>query len=368
MARLLTLGWETGLVGITLGAQQEAGGAGGAGQTLSLGSNVPSISTSVINSGGSARSLVIQNQNGGNQTLLWALGASQSELFFRAAIQTSSIVAGVPFLGLSLGSSFMQLYLAWDASGNIVVTTYNGTASTTLGTSSGVAVTANTWYWLTGHIVASATVGSVTLSLNGTQILNLTSVNTAPQSTNNYDSLTLGNGISIQSVGGWSNTGNNTYWDDLAVNNASGTINNGMPANAAIIYLAPNGDSTPLAWTPNTGTTHSTQVAAVPATQTTNYVASSTAAQKDTYSLADLTGAVASIAAVVPVVTAAVPAGTGGVEMGIISGATTHTGSSHTLTASAVQYADAAIETDPNTSAAWTAAAVNALKLQLTST
>lgn len=82
------------------------------------------------------------------------------------------------------------------------------------------------------------------------------------------------------------------YISDYYLNNATGSFNNGPylnPTLAIDAYPLPNGDSTPLQWTPlGGGGTHYTEINELPSDGDASYVASSTPGQIDNYDWQDV--------------------------------------------------------------------------------
>jgi len=226
--------------------------------------------------------------------------------------------------------------------------------STVLGTSPTVLVT-GTWY----YIEVKATIGSAgafEVRVDGVTKISGTG-NT--QSTGN----TSTNGIQL-SVGDFS--GFSYTIDDVYILNSSGSTNNTFLGDCRVLTTLPNADntsspSTNLTWTPNSGTTHYTQVDDTPSPDDdTTYVSSATPGQIDTYKFPAIspTGPIAGIQAVLTARKDDAAARTISAEYRS-SGGTNFDGSSvFSLTTSYLM--DRQIwETDPATSTAWTAAGVN---------
>jgi hypothetical protein len=157
-------------------------------------------------------------------------------------------------------------------------------------------------------------------------------------------------------------------FDDIAVNDVAGSINNARIGDGRVILLTPSGSgsSTVLArGGTDTGANYS-QVNELPPSLT-QYVGSSTAADRDLYAMADISGlTIASINVVEEIVLAQnSDAGAGSLGLTIKSGATTNEATAQALGAAAAYYVSR-WETDPNTSAAWTASAINALEAGVT--
>lgn len=97
-----------------------------------------------------------------------------------------------------------------------------------------------------------------------------------------------------------SSSGAQTYFDDIVVNNPSGSANNSWPNAAKVYYLPLSGDGVTKQWTPTpAGLTHYTAIDDVPVTST-DYIRAMTTNLVDIFSVADLPSTAGSIKAVIP--------------------------------------------------------------------
>lgn len=105
-------------------------------------------------------------------------------------------------------------------------------------------VTAQDWYLLEVKVVVDASTGSILAKVNGTTIINETSINTDPGSHG------IANGFQISHFLGDSTTfdGLDTYWDDIYVFNTSGTKNVDFVGDAQILTLYPDGAGNYTQW------------------------------------------------------------------------------------------------------------------------
>jgi hypothetical protein len=152
-------------------------------------------------------------------------------------------------------------------------------------------------------------------------------------------------------------------FDDLAVNDTAGTVNNGQIGDGRVVLLKPNGAGG------NAGQSRGgsdsganwSQVEELPPSMT-DYVYSATAGTRDTYALEDIPAGSWSVnCAEVLAYAQNSDAGGGSLGLTVKSGATTNEGTAQSLTATAAYYRQL-YEADPATSVAWTNAAVNALE------
>lgn len=251
---------------------------------------------------------------------------------------------------VSAGGANTCFYLYWNSSTTVIV--YNA-AGTQIGTFT-LPVDGN-WHWYDIKCVAlSGTSGSIEIRIDGTTVFQATGVNMAGASaTGTQWSWNMGYSYGYQ---------NDTYpyFDDVVIQDTSGTSNNSWVGDCRIATLLPDSVDAAGAWTANTGT-----LATALATQDddTAYATSSTTADEFFVGVADLPVTPSAIRAVQTTVIAK-KTGTDGTTITpeVKSGSTVGAGAA---TALGTNYGGfkKIFENDPATSAAWTAAAVNALKV-----
>jgi len=152
------------------------------------------------------------------------------------------------------------------------------------------------------------------------------------------------------------------YWDDLAVNDASGTYENALPNKGGIIYLKPTGAGNYTQLTPSTGSNYACVDEVPPSTA--DYVYSDTEDKRDTYTLEDVPAIYNTVYLVQPIAYAALSAaGTGGIRTTVRSGATDDDDDATISLSTTYAFARGDVRyRDPADSAAWTPAKVNALE------
>jgi hypothetical protein len=199
---------------------------------------------------------------------------------FGCAIRLQAFPGGTPtqkgHLQFYKQGAFFQCGILFDTAGAIsAYRLASDTSGTLLGTSSAAVLAINVWAYVECEVVISTTVGRITVYVNGTQVLNLTGVNTAnggvgtTADTFRFASVNGGNAPTID-------------MDDLYVTNSATKL-----GERRVETLRPSSDSTPLNWTPDTGTAHFSRVNATLA-QSTTFVQTSTVNDLDLYNLADL--------------------------------------------------------------------------------
>lgn len=176
----------------------------------------------------------------------------------------------------------VQLQIATSTDGSIKV--YRGTGTTNLLGSSAAGVwTFGSYQYIEVKAKIDPTVGTVTVRVNGVEVLNITGANTRV-TTNSY-----ANTLAFVGVAG--------QVDDLYICDTTGTVNNDFLGDIRIDTLLPNADGTYSQFTPNSGTVHYTKVADT-APDTTSYNAGVTVGNKDTYQFGDLAPVTGSIKAI----------------------------------------------------------------------
>lgn len=243
------------------------------------------------------------------------------------------------FLILRDASNANMIDLQVAASGAIKATR-NGTL---LGTSATGVLTANIWAYIELEFVRSATVGSVNVYVNGTNVLTLTGQNTGA---NDIHSILFQGQSMVQWI-------DDMYTVDVAT----------KLGECRVDLLAPTADTAQKDFTPSTGTANWSLVNGTTYNEDSDYVSAATVGNKDLYDVADLSFTPVTIHAVQVNWRARKDDATARtVRANLKSGSTTQNGPTETMAASYVSFRDLYL-TDPNTSAAWTASAVNAVQI-----
>lgn len=227
-----------------------------------------------------------------------------------------------------------------------------GPTGTVLDTYTGAVTAANTWFAFEIEVVVNNTTGSWSIRKNGNTSNDHTlgSLNTRGGTTNNY-----ANKFSLGTSGAFTHQFADVLWRS-------------DPTSVAFVgdircYTRMPASDASKQWTPNSGTTNYTQVDEIHQDGTTSYVYDSTSGQGDFYTIGTLA---ADPASVVCVTTRGFfeksDAGTRGAAVQLKSGATTVT-STATLLSTSFGWLWRTDLTDPNTSAAWTAAHVDSVQI-----
>jgi hypothetical protein len=214
------------------------------------------------------------------KTEIWARWA-----FFAHAFTSEIVIAKVTDSG---GTDHAGVSYS-SADGLLRARQGSTTGGTLLGTASS-SFAQDTWHVIEWrHQMTSLSSGTTEVWLDGVRVINFTGDNTAG---------TVLNVVSL-ALGSITASGSTTIYsgiDDIAINDTSGTANNGRPGDGRVVLLVPNGAGS------NTGLTRGgtdsganwSQVEELPPSMT-DYVFGATAALRDTYALSDLPSGVGTI-------------------------------------------------------------------------
>lgn len=349
MTRLLTCGYETGDV-------NEAGASTiGAAMTMTAvnASPAPRAGAYCLRMGPTGPTVAVSYKT-------IALPAAKTEVWVRFAFMCHGLLSNnEPMIALfndAAGNG--QCGITYSVADGLL-RAYRGPTLTNLLGTSGTAFAQDAWHvieWRTQ--ILTLTTGATEVWLDGNRVINFSGDNSNTAALN-VQTLQLGFSLSISG----SVAGSYLAFDDIAVNDVAGSVNNGRAGDGRVVLLSPNGAGTTTQFVrggTDTGANYS-QVNELPPSLT-QYVGSPTVGNRDLYTLQDLPVAVQSIN-VVEVLALAQNSDAGGGSLAptVKSGATTNEATAVGLSTSA-GYITGRWETDPNTSAAWGAAAVNALE------
>ena len=283
------------------------------------------------------------------------IGGTEATIFQSAAVNFQSFNA-TP----SAGRHFMRfiegttVHLSLFALDNGAIAVYRGDFVTLLGTSAAFFALSN-WKWLQVKAVISDTVGSVEIrDASGVVILALSAIDTRNAGSGYCDTVSLG------STGG--TAGNAAYFDDWHVWDGTGTICNTWTNDTRIDHRLPTGPGNSAQFTSSSGANWSAVDEVT--FNTTDYVESATAGQKDTYAFGDITHSPPSIFSVVmTAVGQKDDAGARALKLVARSGGADYAGAATTLNQGSYTRAVDVREVDPATGAAWTQTGYNAAEI-----
>ncbi len=280
------------------------------------------------------------------------------ELWVGVAIHANSTANADRAIATFISSAGVEGYLTFNPVTK-TVKAWRGLQNTLLGSAIISGFANLSWGWWDIHYKYSTTVGVFEVWFNGVQVLNLTAQNTA-QDTGQTALSTVS--IASNAVGGGQPCLGMTF-DDLVINDTTGTYNNGRQGDSRIETVTATSDATPNNGTPSTAGSHYPMVDEAQ-WNTTNYITmTNTSGQEELFGMGALSGTPSAISALRVVLLAEnTDAGTAALESVVVSSATELDGASTNLTSSWGRYSFL-YEYDPHTSAAWTAAAVNAAQI-----
>ena len=295
----------------------------------------------------------------------WSMAAAKTEIWTRFGFKPAVSGTGTAgneeeFLAFYDAEGTETLRLQYDRRTG-AIKAYRG--STVIATSSGALSisTAGSWHLIEVRYKPHNSTGIVEVYLNGTQVINFAS----GDSTNGLESvLTVGLANNNPNSGG---DYTDHYFDDWVINDTAGAVNNGRPNDGAILMLQPTGAGTTTQLTrggADSGANWS-QVDEIPPDDA-DYVYSATVGQRDLYVLEDLPSGVGTIFSVSVLARAKEEiSGVGQIGLTQKSGAVTTEDTAEALESTYRFYADLR-EVNPETTAAYSVAGVNALEAGVT--
>jgi len=130
----------------------------------------------------------------------------------------------------------------------------------------------NRWYLIEAHLKLGSSNGVVEVKMDGNLVLQYTG-NTNPNSRSAITRVTF------------SNKNEQAFWDDIAINDTSGSEDNSWCGDGRIVLLKPNANGDTNQWTPSSGSNYQCVDEGFPANDDTDYVTTDTTNQKDLYNL-----------------------------------------------------------------------------------
>jgi hypothetical protein len=292
--------------------------------------------------------------SGGNSSVSFTVGSLATGTTGLALRYASTPTANGAIICFFDGvASNYQVTIALNTSGQVVA--FRGqTGATLLGTST-VALNSGVYYYLEAQVTISTTVGVVVVKLNGTTILNLTGQNT--QATANafftqivYDDDFPGNGHGLCQHAG------NVDIDDLYIDNAAT-----FHGDCRVETVFATGVGFSNTFTPTGAAANWQCVSENPADDDTTYVAGTAAGNIDLYTFAAIATTTGAVQGVMQMMIARNDsAGTTTLGAECRSGTTNFVDAGQNVGSTTYNGYFVLRLVDPNTSAAWTIANVNA--------
>lgn len=252
---------------------------------------------------------------------------------------------------LDLGTA--QVCVRLNADGTLSAMRGNS-SGTVLGTTA-FALSIGSFYYIEIKVVIHDTTGTFEIKVDGGSKLALTGQDTKSTANATANAVQLGtDGSATISV-------THTY-DDLYICDGAGSVNNSFLGDCRVDYYAPNGNgnSSQLDGSDGNQVDNYLLVDDTTPDDDTTYVQSADVGDKDTYTCADMTHTPSSIFGIQVLANAKKDdAGARSLKTVTRSGTTDFDGATQALSTSYLYYSDIR-EVDPNTSAAWTKANLNA--------
>lgn len=244
------------------------------------------------------------------------------------------------------GTGIVYLSGWYTGAGGVYQVSYNGTTYNTTCPVNGQ------WQSVVMKVVISATVGEVTLVVDGATAYHATGLNLGSTPINQ-----------LQFFGGGYPGGATNYIDDVWVFDTTGTHSNSWPTGDMIVQtLYPTADGTYQQWVPDSGAAHYSRVNEAIDDGDTSYVYASVPGYEDSYSMGSLSGVISNVHGVRGTTISRkdnIPAKTlhNFVKSGSTVSESTDFSVTETYTPCTYIWTD-----DPNTSAQWSVSGVNALE------
>lgn len=275
-----------------------------------------------------------------------------------AAGSPSGQTSGFWFAFVDTVAGAYQVTLNFDSS-NYAIRAYRGAYNgTSLGISSNNSWPADAYIFVEFHIKIHASAGIVNVRVNGNDVLNLTGQNTKATANAWADAtdFSLQTTVLNNDHYAWMR---DVYYCDTASDSGS-LPNNTFLGDVGTRTLFATGDSV-VQWTPNSGANNYSRVNENAMDSDTSYNSSANPGDEDQLDFGPIVNTIPIIHGLqVTIAVRKDDVGARVIKTGLKSGGTTSYGADHSVPSSYVYFTDLWI-LDPNTSANWTRAAVNAL-------
>jgi hypothetical protein len=285
-----------------------------------------------------------------NATVSWSAPSADEHATFiwgSACLfeSTGNTVAFVQFN--SDGGATFHTYLEIVAGGSLRVSR----AGTTLATSAALGLAADTWYYIEMKATLHDTTGSAVVSLNGTEVINVTGVDTKNGGTKSvYDT------VYLRGIGSTTHV----QYDDMYILNGAGAAYNNFLGDVQVETIRPDGNGNSSQWVGSDGNSTDNYLLVDEATyDALDFVESATTNNKDLYTYGALAASTGTVKGVMALGTMAKTATAAQSARQITRiGGTNYNGSSVTLDTSDLPRRQV-WEVSPATSSDWTISEVN---------
>jgi len=349
MARLITHGWESG----NLYEQ------GSINNIQSNPATPPALLSSGARSGNYAASFQINlygnSAIGHGEWVSLPINGNPSEIYIRVGVRVITPTGYGKYLVMIRDGGTNQVTLDVTTGG-----TFEARCGSTVLGRGGVATT-NAWTCIEIRIKVDPSAGIMQVWQDGVLIISFTG-NTRSSAASQINAVLLG----------WMNTisTNETSivaLDDIAINDTTGTVNNGRIGQGGIYPLFPIADTPDKDFARSGGADNYILVNSIMADDEATYVQDGLVGDRDLYSIQSLSGGSGSIIDVVTVIAKARAAGGTGVRIGLttLTGSSVAIGSMEQLV-NAYGYKLQAWEREPSGVSSWTIGAVQSLQIGVT--
>lgn len=329
------------------------------------------------NPGSPAAAAFVTGRLAGSALALYGVGSYHNSQWIKHAIQSASSAYYIGFGFTTVGTSVTwgagnnsgpghglvlygntggtaRLHVGPGGTGYLEVRQGTDSSGTLLGTGTTL-LQPGTWYYIEVYALINSTTGAVTVRLNGANEIVLTGVNTQNGgSTTTVDTILLGGPIGL-------NGANQGFaYDDLYVCDGAGTVNNTFLGDVQVLTEMPSGNGAANSWVNDaaTSTNNYTHVDDVP-DSTASYVQSAVVGAVDEYAIPAIAGSPTVFGVQARALASKVGSGSRSAALVARPGTTDHADAGHALGTGAVPISNI-WETNPDTSTAWTAAALSA--------
>lgn len=257
------------------------------------------VNTKARTGSGSVR--IYSTSNGISRYIYKTLPSTYTEVFVGVGVLWDSGSAfteghngaGVQFLSLVSSASNIQITMAIDTSTN-VIRLYRGQINDNNLLGSGTTpITADIFHYIELNATINDTTGAATVKVDGITDITLTGIDT---NTGTANVGTIRMGVLPSGNITFGGAAADFYFDDVVVNDTSGTVANSWPNQAGVQLLTPNADGNYTAWTSTGGAVDYTEVDDVAAwgglpDGDTTHLSSATTGQRTSVGLTGVTGA-----------------------------------------------------------------------------
>lgn len=277
----------------------------------------------------------------------------------KSVTASSTMIVGFAFYSAGAGGNASPVFFYGDSGATShvnlrhTITTlqlYRGDG-TLLATSPAGVIATNQWLYIEMSATIADSGGRVIVKANGVTVIDFTGDTKNGGTNTTIDTVVLSHG----------NAGaNNFLFDDLYICNTAGSVNNTFLGDVRVQTLVPTGAGASTQFTPSVGSNWD-NVNDLPLV-TTTYNSDATSGHRDTYAMGDLISGTGTIFGIQDVLVALkTDAGAASLKAALKSGGTVYYDIAQSLGTSLGE-SPVIRETDPATSAAWTATNVNALE------